>query len=135
MPKYVLDDKGILTIISEHDGGIFTLNDVLKKITAIMFAISIVSSIGLYVFFYYDAQTTSIATQYCISNALDYSRLYQLERIAKNCDLGYGSKKVYSKVETYPKYYRQAFEIVTARGYALISEIFYQIEQFRHRWR
>lgn len=31
MPKYVLDEKGILTITSEHDGGIFTVNDVLKK--------------------------------------------------------------------------------------------------------
>ena len=52
MPKYVLDEKGILTITSEHDGGIFTFNDILKKMTIVLLAVSIVSSIGLYGFFF-----------------------------------------------------------------------------------
>lgn len=135
MPKYVLDEKGILTITSEHDGGILTFNDVLKKITIILLIISIVSSIGLYAFFYHDVQTTNVATQYCISNVSDYDRSYQLANIAKNCDLEYGSKNVYSKIETYPKYYVQVFQRMAVRGQDLISEIYYQIESFRHRWR
>lgn len=135
MPKYALDEKGILTIISEHDGGIFTFNDVLRKITIVLLIISIVSSIGLYGFFYYDVQATNIATNYCVSNVSDYDQSHQLEIIATNCNLGYGLKKVYSKVQTYPKYYGQAFKMMTARGQELISEICYQIEWFRHRWR
>lgn len=51
MPKYVLDEKEILTITSEHDGGIFTFNDILKKMTIVLLVVSIVSSIGLYGFF------------------------------------------------------------------------------------
>lgn len=135
MPKYVLDEKGILTITSEHDGGIFTINDVLKKLTIILLIISIVSSIGLYGFFYYDAQTTNVASQYCMSNVSDYDQSYQLTRIAKNCDLGYGLKELYGRIEKYPMYYAQSFEVMVVRGQELISEIYYQIELFRYRWR
>lgn len=135
MPKYVLDEKGILTITSEHDGGIFTFNDVLKKLTIVLLITSIVSSIVLYGFFYYDAHTTNVAVLYCIANVSDYSPVPQLTRIAENSELGYGLKKVYSRIEEYPMYYRQLFEMMVVRGQELISEIYYQIESFRLRWR
>lgn len=135
MPKYVLDEKGILTITSEHDGGIFTFNDILKKMTIVLLVVSIVSSIGLYGFFYYDAHTTHVATQYCNTSISDYNPTYQFTRVAKHSDLGYGFEKLYNKVESYPMYYEQSFEIMVVRGRELISEIIYQIESFRHRWR
>ena len=135
MPKYVLDEKGILTITSEHDGGIFTVNDVLKKLTIILLIISVVASIVLYGFFYNDAQTTNVATQYSIECVSDYNPSIQLTRIVNGNDWGYGFKKVYSRIEKYPIYYQQSFEIMVVRGQALISEIYYQIESFRHRCR
>lgn len=135
MPKYVLDEKGILTITSEHDGGIFTVNDVLKKMTIILLAISIVSSIGIYGFFYNDAQTTNVATQYSIENVSDYDLSNQLTRITNSNDWGDGLKQVYRRIGKYPMYYQHSFEIMVDRGQELMSEICSQIESFRHRWR
>lgn len=135
MPKYVLDEKGTLTIISEHDGGIFTVNDVLKKMTVILLVISIVSSIGIYVFLYKDAQTTNVTTQYSIENVSRYAPSNQLTMIAKSNDWGYGIKQVCSGFEKYPVYYQQSFEIMVVRGQELISEIYSQNELFRHKWR
>ena len=135
MPKYVLDEKGILTITSEYDGGIFAFNDVLKKMTIILLVISIVSSIGLYGCFYNDAQTANVAIQYSIENVSSYDPSNQLTWIAGNNDWGYGFRKVYSRIERYPNYYQQSFEIMVARGQELISEIYYQIESFKHKWR
>lgn len=135
MPKYVLDEKGILTITSEHDGGIFTVNDVLKKMTIILLAISIVSSIGIYGFFYNDAQTTNVATQYSIENVYGYDLSNQLTRITNSNDWGDGLKQVYRRIEKYPMYYQHSFEIMVDRGQELMSEICSKIESFRHRWR
>lgn len=135
MPTYVLDEKGILTITSEHDGGIFTVNDVLKKMTILLLVISIVTSIGIYEFFYNDGQTTNVATQYSIENISRYDPSNQLTRITNSNDWGYGIKQVYSGFEKYPMYYRQSFEIMVVRGQELTSEIYSQIESFRHKWR
>ena len=135
MPKYVLDEKGILTITSEHDGGIFTFNDILKKLTIVLLIASIVFSVGLYSFFYYDAHTTHIATQYCNTSISDYNPAYQFTKVVNQSDLGYRLKKIYNKIENYPMYYEQSFEIMVVRGQELIEEIIYQIESFRHRWR
>ena len=135
MPKYVLDEKGILTITSEHDGGIFTVNDVLKRMTIILLAISIVFSIGIYGFFYNDAQTTNVATQYSIENVSGYDLSNQLTRITNSNDWGDGLKQVYRRIEKYPMYYQHSFEIMVDRGQELMSEICSKIESFRHRWR
>ncbi len=135
MPKYVLDDKGILTITSEHDGGIFTVNDVLKKLTSFLLVVSIVFSIGIYIFFYHDAYTSNFAIRYSVASFSEFSPSYQLTRIAENSDLGYGFKQIYSKMKKYPAYYEQSFEMMVDRGQELISEINYQIDSFRHRWR
>jgi hypothetical protein len=124
MPKYVLDDKGILTITSEHDGGIFTFNDVLKKLTVILLVISIVASVGTYGFFYYDAPTTDTGTIYSLTNILDYK--YELE---------YRFEQVRDKIKDSQAYCSESLEQITNRKNDLMSEIYYQIEMFRYRWR
>lgn len=135
MPKYVLDEKGILTITSEHDGGLFTINDILKKITIILLVVSVVVSVGVYVFFYHDVTATNVATDYCASSIVDYNCATPFSKIINECDLVDNANIIFNKIDDYPMYYLESFEQMLARGQELVSEICYRIEQFGYRWR
>jgi len=122
MPKYKLDDRGILTIVSEHDGGIFTLVDILKKITVILLMVSIVTSIGVYCFFYHDVPSTNAATDYCITSLTKF-------------DIEYAFEGIFSKFEGRLDYWEETSRYVFEKGYALVTTIMYKIEMFRQTWR
>lgn len=135
MPKYALDEKGILTITSEHDGGIFTIKDVLKIITMVLFVVSIVSSVGIYGFFYYDAPTTNTATDYCISRISDYDCFSLLATIPEKCELGFCFGKIFSRIYDYLMYYWESLVKMFIRGKDLVSYIYDRIELYRYKWR
>lgn len=122
MPKYKLDDRGILTIVSEHDGGIFTLVDILKTITIILLVVSIVTSIVAYWFFYHDVPNTNAATDYCMTRLTKF-------------DFEYAFEGIFRKFEGHLDYWEETIRYVFGKGYSLAYSIMYQIEMFRQTWR
>lgn len=64
MSKYVLDEKGILTIIDEQDGGCCRFSSLLKIISQIIFVAVIVVNLLLFLGFYIDTPNNAVARNF-----------------------------------------------------------------------
>lgn len=84
MPKYSLDEKGILTITSDCDEGIFSIGEWLKRIVRITTTILVIIIVVLYLVRY----ASSLNTDYMINI---------LERQFSGLDISSNFSKIYSK--------------------------------------
>lgn len=135
MPKYVLDDNGIATIVADHDGGICTVNDIVKKFTIFLLCISLVLSIIVYGFFYYETPNTGIATNYSVQQVERFKGYEVLIDSIEPNNAFYGVRTVVQELDSKPKYYSNTFEKMVNRGVSLYYDTINKIDNFKKKWR
>ena len=131
MAKYRLDDKGILTIVSTREGGIYAVNRLLKRLTVLLFVISILVSVGTYVVLYSDRHTTGTATGFLSSAFSGRDRSAQLSALAKRLDPFYGFEALRDKLADHLAYYSEVCKGFVERGRELVAELIDQLRQLR----
>lgn len=131
MPKYKLDEKGILTIVREHNGGIFSVSSTLKIVSRILIIISIIASVTIYLFFYIEKPSSNYATDFCLDNILKKIVVKVDDDININL---YCYKKLKNKAEKQIDNYVNFFDKLQEHGDCLVDVLGDKIKDKKNKW-
>lgn len=132
MPKYKLDEKGILTIVSETNGGISSAGKVFKVFSTILLIIAIFSSVAVYLFFYAEKPDSNYAVNYCAKNISE--KVIVIDDSGEiNVNL-YCYKKLQSKVKKQTNDCKDRIGILIDNGESLLTETKNKIEAKKDKW-
>lgn len=99
MPRYVLDDRGILTVVSETDGGLSTLERIFRTVTAVLMAASVL--VSCFLFGYYGAAAEAggfrRSAEELSESVQKYSHGTQMEKVLSGIHPLEGMEAVLSK--------------------------------------
>ena len=136
MPKYKLDERGILTIVNEHDSAIFTVSNAAKKITSAVIIMSIVCSILLYVVFYYNTEGSNTAFSFVQEQLFGIKAVSNLgAQYDDKVELSYGFGAVWRNFEEQSGFYADFFRQAIDKGRVLYFTIAEKVQDIIEKGR
>ena len=123
MPKYSLDERGILTITNEADGGIFSVAMWFKKIALILVIISVIIVTALYF------------TRFTHFTDIDYLKgIYEkkilsidissnISILQSKIDISYTFTTVVKNAKGQPGFYGEVLKIIAERAEELFNTV------------
>lgn len=123
MPKYSLDERGILTITNETDGGIFSVAVWFKKIALI---IAIISMLGVSIL-YFTKYTSFTDANYLKGvfekqfSGMNVSSSFSM--MFSKIDVSYPFTMVAKSAKGQPSFYMEVFRIVSDKAGKLFNTV------------
>lgn len=127
MPKYSLDERGVLTITNDADGGIFSVAMWFKKIALILVIISVIIVTALY--FTKFARFTDIDYLKGIykTKILSIDISSDISMLQSKIDISYPVTTVVKNAKGQPGFYSEVLEIVSERAEKLFNTVRHSI--------
>ena len=123
MPKYSLDERGILTITNEADGGIYSVAMWFKRTTLILAIISLIIVIALYFAKYTHFTDVDYLKDIYEKKILSIDISSSVSMLSSKIDISYPFNTVVKNAKGQPNFYSEVLKIVAERVEGLFNMV------------
>lgn len=123
MPKYLLDERGILTITNEADGGIFSIAMWFKRIVLILAVLSVIIVAILYFTKYAHFTDADYLKNFCEKRLSTIDISSNISMLTGKVDISYPFIAILKNAKGQPGFYGEVFKIVVNKAGELFNSV------------